>query len=232
MPELPRIEPVAEPPRSPAAVLVLHGGRSRSTESGEHRRLTYWRMVPFARALARSGLATYLLRYRYRGWNAPAQDALHDARWAVAELRRREPARSIVLLGHSMGGRAALAAAGGDGVAAVCALAPWLDGSDPVDQLAGRTVLIAHGDRERYTDPAESFAYALRAKTAGVRVCRFELPGAGHFLIGRAGDWNTLVLRFVLGATGVGPEDPVIASALAQPAPDGLRRILEDGAAP
>ncbi len=74
------------------------------------------------------------------------------------------PGTPVVLVGHSMGGRAALGAAGAPNVVAVCALAPWLDGSDPVDQLAGRTVLIAHGDRERYTDPGESYAYALRAK--------------------------------------------------------------------
>ena len=110
--------------------------------------------------LARRGPAVYVLRYRVRGWNAPARDALLDARWATAALAERHPGVPVVLLGHSMGGRAALGAAGAPNVAAVCALAPWLDGSDPVAQLAGRTVLIAHGDRERYTDPAASYAYA------------------------------------------------------------------------
>jgi dienelactone hydrolase len=127
-----------------------------------------------------------------------------------------------------MGGRAALAAAGAPNVAAVCALAPWLDGSDPVAQLAGRTVLIAHGDRERYTEPAASYAYALRAKAAGVAICRFDLPGAGHFMLTRLGDWNTLVRRFVLGVAGIEPLAPVIANALAQPAPQGLTAQLRE----
>ena len=129
----------------------------------------------------------------------------------------------MVLVGHSMGGRAALGAAGAPNVVAVCALAPWLDGSDPVHQLDGRTVLIAHGDRERYTDPRESYAYALRAKQRGVRICRFDVPGAGHFMISRAGDWHRIVRRFVLGVLGIEPEDPVIANALRQPAASGLR---------
>jgi acetyl esterase/lipase len=226
---LPRLEPVGEPPpEPPAVVLVLHGGRAHSSESGERKGLAYRRMLPFARMLARRGLAVYALRYRVRGWNAPARDALVDAGWATMVLADRHPGAPVALLGHSMGGRAALGAAAAANVVAVCALAPWLAGSDPVAQLAGRAVLIAHGDRERYTDPAESLAYAVRAKAAGVSVCRFELPGAGHFMLSRVRDWNALVRGFVLGVTGVEPLDPKIAKALAQPAPDGLTAQLEE----
>lgn len=224
---LPRIEPVGPPPSAPpAVVLVLHGGRARSRESGERRRLTYWRMVPFARGLARRGLGVYLLRYRYRGWNGPARDAERDARAGIAEIGARHPGVPVVLVGHSMGGRAALGAAGAAGVVAVCALAPWLDGTDPVEQLAGRTVLIAHGDRERWTSPVASFEYAVRAKRVTDRVARFGVPGAGHFMLNRAGAWHRLVDRFVLGVTGVEPEDPEIANALRQPTPAGLRAVL------
>lgn len=229
MPEsgLPRIEPVGREQTSPSAVvLVLHGGRAHSRESGERTRLTYRRMVPFGHALNAAGPAVFMLRYRYRGWNAPARDALRDAQWALGELAERFPGVPVVLLGHSMGGRAALGAAGASNVVAVCALAPWLDGSDPVVQLDGRTVLIAHGDREHWTDPGESYRYAVRAKERGVRVCRFDLPGAGHFMIVRAADWQDLTRRFVLGVLGIEPEDPVIANALRQPTPSGLRAVL------
>jgi dienelactone hydrolase len=230
---LPRLDPVGRPPaHPPAVVLVLHGGQARSTESGERRGLAYRRMLPFARVLARRGPAVYLLRYRVRGWNAPARDALADARWATSALAERHPDVPIVLLGHSMGGRAALGAAGAANVVAVCALAPWLDESDPVAQLAGRTVLIAHGDRERYTDPAASLAYAVRAKAAGVAICRFDLPGAGHFMLARLSAWNALVRRFVLGVTGVEPLDRAIANALAQPAPYGLTAQLTEMESP
>lgn len=231
-PTLPRLEPVGPARESPRGlVLVMHGGRARSTESGERKRLTYRRMVPIARTLATRGTAVFLLRYRVRGWNAPARDALRDARWAVEELAARHPGVPIALVGHSMGGRAALGAAGGPGVVAVCALAPWLDGSDPVAQLAGRTVLIAHGDRERYTDPRLSYAYAVRAKERGVRICRFDLPGAGHFMVRRALDWHALTRRFVLGELGIEPVDPVIANALAETAHLGLRAQLHGATA-
>lgn len=232
MPEksrLPRLEPVGPEHSAPTAVvLVLHGGRGHSRDSGERKRLTYRRMVPFARMLARhdDGLSVFMLRYRFRGWNAPAKDPLRDAQWALGELATRFPGVPVVLLGHSMGGRAALGAAGARNVVAVCALAPWLDDSDPVAQLAGRTVLIAHGDREHWTDPRASYDYALRAKLVTDRICRFDVPNAGHFMLSRWGDWHSLVQRFVLGITGIEPEDPDIANALRQPAPSGLHVVL------
>lgn len=226
MPQLPRIETVGRPPDGAPAVLVLHGGRAHGVDSAERRRTAYWRMVPFARMLAGHGLAAYMLRYRVRGWNAPARDALLDAQWATDELARLHPGAPVVLLGHSMGGRAALGAAGAPNVTAVCALAPWLDGSDPVEPLAGRTVMIVHGDRDRWTDPRESLAYAQRAKGAGVRICRFDVPGAGHFMLSDIATWDALVRRFVLGVTGIEPEDPVIANALSQPT--GLRSVLPE----
>lgn len=201
---------------------MLHGGRSASHDSGARRGLAYRRMRPFARDLAAAGLPVFLLRYRYRGWNAPDRDALRDARWALAELDRHFPGVPVVLVGHSMGGRAALGAAGAPNVTAVCALAPWLDGSDPVAQLARRTIVIAHGDRERWTDPGESYRYAVRAKAVTDRVARFDVPGAGHFMLARRRDWTDLVHRFVLGAAGVEPFGPQLSNAFAQPSPDGL----------
>ncbi|MBW0104743.1 alpha/beta hydrolase, partial [Pseudonocardia sp. KRD291] len=222
-------------------------------DTGARRRLTYWRMVPFARMLERAGrghrrdgapaggtgVAVYLLRYRYRGWNGTAMDAFRDASWAVGEVTRRHPGRPVALLGHSMGGRAVLRAAGEGSVfptppaspaavprvVAVCALAPWLEG-DPVEQLAGRSVLIAHGDRERMTDPAASFDYAVRARRVTDRVARFDVHGDGHAMLRRPTDWSSLVRRFVLGELGVEPLDRCITKAMQEPAPGGLRTAL------
>ena len=51
---LPRLEVVGRAHAAPSAVvLVLHGGRAHSRESGERKRLTYRRMIPFAHDLAR-----------------------------------------------------------------------------------------------------------------------------------------------------------------------------------
>lgn len=221
----PRVQPVGDPSGTPKAlVLVLHGGRSQSRAATHRFQTAYLRMVPFARRLAREpALAVWMVRYRYRGWNGPAMDAKQDAQWALDEAGRRHPGVPVVLLGHSMGGRAALHAAGHPGVRAVCALAPWLDGTDPVAQLAGRSLLIAHGDRERMTDPAESYAFAVRAKRVTMRVCRFDVLGDGHAMLRRAEDWSRLVRRFVLAEAGITPPDREIEDAMRVPAPDGLR---------
>lgn len=233
----PRLETVGVARPEPAGVvLVAHGGKAHSTASALRPGLAYWRMLPFGRAVERAGrthrtdrgagVAVYLVRYRFRGWNGRAMDAFHDLEWAVDAVTRRHPGRPVALVGHSMGGRAVLRAAGGPGVVAVCGLAPWLDGTDPVEQLAGRAVLIAHGDRERMTDPAASFAYALRARDVTSRVARFDVLGDGHAMLRRAGDWTSLVRRFVLGEIGAEPRDPVITNAVQEPAPTGLRVAL------
>lgn len=236
----PSLEVVGAPCPDPAAVvLVAHGGRSQGRDSGARRSLAYWRMVPFAQQLERAGrgfgtdagegVAVYLLRYRYRGWNAAAMDAYRDASWAVGEIARRHPGRPIALLGHSMGGRAVLRAAGEPGVVAVCALAPWIEG-DPVEQLAGRSVLIAHGDRDGMTDPSASFDYAVRARRVTARVARYDVLGDGHAMLRRASGWSSLVRRFILGELGVEPVDRCITKAMQDPAPGGLRTALTGAA--
>ncbi len=228
----PSLEVVGDEHPDPAAVvLIAHGGRSHGRDTGSRRRLAYWRMRPFGAVLERGGrrhrtdvghgVAVYLLRYRYRGWNGAAMDAYRDAAWAVGEITRRHPGRPVALLGHSMGGRAVLRAAGEPGVVAVCALAPWLEG-DPVEQLAGRSVLIAHGDRERMTDPAASLDYAIRARRVTDRVARFDVLGDGHAMLRRAADWSSLVRRFVLGELGAEPVDLFITNAMHEPTPGGL----------
>ena len=208
-------------------VVVLHGGRARGYEGPSDWRLAYRRMVPFARALDRGGrgegLATWVLRYRYRGWNAPDEDPVRDAEWALARAAATHPGVPVVLVGHSMGARAALRVAGAGNVIAVCALAPWLERGEPYAQLAGRALLIAHGDRERMTSPALSYAYAVAARTVTERVCRFEVRGDGHAMLRRARDWTWLVSRYVLGELGIEPTHPTIAAAMRAPVPDGLR---------
>jgi dienelactone hydrolase len=209
-----------------AVALVLHGGQETSTDRAHRLRPAYLRMLPFALDLRRAGrdagLAVWLLRYRYRGWNAPDPDPVADARWALEKIRRAHPGVPVVLVGHSMGGRVALHAADDPAVTAVCALAPWTPAADPVGQLAGRTVLVAHGDQDRVTDPRLSYRYAERAKEVTDAVCRFEVRGDGHAMLRRGREWRLLVRRFTLGVLGITDLDHVIASALAKPFPGGL----------
>ncbi len=219
------ILPAAERPA--AVVLVLHGGRARGRGADTRCRLAYRRMLPFARAIHRGGaadgVAVWLLHYRYRGWNAPAGDAALDAAWALDQLRARHPAVPVVLLGHSMGARAAFHVAGDRAVVAVCGLAPWVERGEPVAGLRGRTVLIAHGDRERMTDPAASHAFAARAVGTARAVARFEVRGDGHAMLRRASDWTALVVGFCLGALGVEPMPEHLANALWDDSAGALR---------
>ena len=222
--------------RVSAVALVLHGGSATSRQRTSRMQLSYLRMVPFARDLYRKagadGLAVWLLRYRFRGWNAPELDAVQDARWALAEIRSRHPEVPVALVGHSLGGRVVLRVADDAAVRSVCALAPWTEPDEPVTQLTGRTVLIAHGDRERWTDPKLSYEYAVRAKQVTDRVCRFDVHGDTHAMLRRASEWTALVRGFVLGSLEFAPMPDSITAALMQPSPHGLAVPLGVAKAP
>lgn len=179
-----------------ALVIVLPGGAADGRGRVHRWRAAYLRMAPFLKVLPRE-TAVWVLRYRFHGWNGVAADPVRDLRWALAEAARRHPGLPVTLVGHSMGARAALWGAGAPQVTAVCALAPWIEPGDPVAQLAGRTVLIAHGVADRITDPAASRRYAAAAERAGARVTYLEVTGDGHAMLRRARHWHELVRAFV-----------------------------------
>ncbi|MFJ9695629.1 alpha/beta hydrolase [Kitasatospora sp. NPDC101183] len=152
------------------------------------------------------GIAVHLLRYRYRGWNGEAADTAVDTRWALAEIARRYGGVPVVLVGNSLGGRAAFWCAGDPAVVGVAGIAPWLPEGDPVDHLAGRRVLVVHGDRDRSTaSAAHSLAYARRAAEFVPDLARYEVPEGGHFLVKRADDIRALTTAFVLSTLGDDP---------------------------
>ncbi|MEJ2868044.1 alpha/beta fold hydrolase [Actinomycetospora sp. OC33-EN08] len=225
---LPRLEPATPPgDGSAGVVLVLHGGRPDGRQGAGGFLLSHVRMVPFGQAVARSaarrGVETDLLRYRVRGWNAPDLDPVVDARWALDEVRVRHGADvRVVLVGHSMGGRAALRVGDDPNVVGIAALAPWIERNEPWEHLAGATLLIAHGDRERMTDPRASLWFARQVASISDRVARFDVHGDGHAMLRRAGEWHGLTARFALAALGLEPFDPAVANAMAAGAPGGL----------
>jgi dienelactone hydrolase len=205
-----------------AVVLVLGGGRARNTQPAGRRNLAYQRMRPFARIvhrdLSRRGVAVGQLRYRVRGWNAPAADPVRDATWALEQIDAEHPGARVVLVGHSMGGRTALYVAGAATVVGVCALAPWIEPEDPVAQLAGRTLVAAHGDLDRMTDPRQTRRYAAEAVALGARVALFDVVGDKHAMLRRAPAWHELTrdaVRFMLDI----PSDSQVARVMAE-APD------------
>lgn len=214
------------------AAVILPGGAARS-------RGRYWSFVDIGlRSLARrlvergerDGLAVYLLRYRYRGWNGKRADTAVDTRWALAELVRMHGGVPVALIGNSLGGRAAFWVAGEQHVASVVGIAPWLPNGDPVEQLTGRKVLIVHGSRDRSGASAKSsLAYASRARVVVPDLARFEVVGDNHFLLRRTADCWAVTADFVAGTIGSGPLNPAISAAMVAPAPDGLRTPLAIG---
>lgn len=183
-----------------AAVLVLHGGREHGRARARPWHPAALRMRPVLRAaLAATDRRDVLLaevRYRYRGWNATA-DPVADTARALDELRASAGELPVVLVGHSMGGRAALRAAADPSVHAVLALAPWCPPGEPVDHLAGTGVVVLHGDRDRVTDPGESAGYVRRARRAGARAGLVLVRGGDHAMLRRSGDWHRAIAAVV-----------------------------------
>lgn len=162
---------------------MLHGGGSRGVRTPvSPTQLSVLRMVPTAQVLARSSphLAVYRLLNGYRGWDAD-QTPVADCHWALDQLVGRHPDAPVGLVGHSLGGRAALLAAGHAAVRAVVALNPWLHASDDVD-LRGRRVLFVHGDRDATASLAKAEAVARRlARRTPVGFVR--VPGGTHAML-------------------------------------------------
>jgi alpha-beta hydrolase superfamily lysophospholipase len=202
----PRTEPVLRQLRgdgSPTgAVLVLHGGRANSLEPVRRTNLAALRMRPFATAVAhRAGSArigVFLLRNRVRGWNEQAADPMADTAWALERIRLQHGPIPVVLIGHSMGGRAALRSAGNPQVVAIVALAPWIPTDEPFAQLQGRAVLIIHGDRDKVTDPRSSRDYAAVAESKGIDVKYRSIVGGDHAMLHSARAWHALAAEFAV----------------------------------
>lgn len=200
-----------------AVVLVLAGGKENSFDLADAGQLTALRMRPFAAALHRRGrkrgVAVWTVRYRYRGWNGDQRSPVVDAEWALDEVRRQHADVPVVLVGHSMGGRAALMAAGDASVRGVCALAPWTVRSDPVAQLAGKTLLVIHGTRDMVTSPRGSRSLARHAQQAGARVGYIGLAAEMHAMVFRWRTWHRLAAGFSMGVLGIEPLPRAIEAA-------------------
>jgi dienelactone hydrolase len=196
---------IVDTPHDPVRgiAVVLHGGRDNSVAAVRARQLAVLRMRPFVRSLRRAGrnagLVVAQVRYGVRGWNGAQRSPVADVEHALDDLGARFPGVPIALVGHSMGGRAAIYAAAHENVRAVVGVAPWIEQRDPVRTLAGRRVLIAHGDRDRMTDPRASAAYARAAEPYAESVTFVSIAGDRHAMLRRARLWHDLSTGFVLG---------------------------------
>ncbi|MGX9919808.1 alpha/beta hydrolase [Streptomyces sp. NPDC002248] len=204
-------------------VVVLHGGKAEGREPARPWQPAALRMRPFATALRRAlpsrSAEVVPVRYRYRGWNGSAADPLQDTLLALDALAARDGDRPVVLLGHSMGGRAALRAAGHPTVRGIVALAPWCPEGEPVAQLAGRELVILHGDQDRVTSPDASWRLLARAREEGTVASGVRLTGGEHTMLRYAGMWRRLAVGAVTGLLGAGPLPPEVAEGFTAPEP-------------
>jgi len=200
-------------------VLVAHGGQSVGTAPVAPTQLAVLRMIPLAAAIRRAasadGIDVRRPLFRVRGWNGKQASPVGDLAQALDEIHARSAALPVVLIGHSMGARAALRVAGHPAVIAVAGLAPWLPPGEPADQLAGRRVLLAHGTADRITSPGDTWAYAERAR----EICdltTIEVSRGDHPMLRRAPLWHAIAAEFTRVAFGLpGGAGAAAAAAIA-----------------
>ena len=197
-------------------MLVLHGGAARRTQTMvSPAQLSVLRMIPVARRIARAGrgrLAVFRLLNSMRGWDAQGTP-VHDAAWAMDQIAERlgeRPATCVV--GHSLGGRAALLSLGRPEVRSAVALAPWVLPSDVPADVSGRRVLFVHGTRDRIASAERSAALArVLAKRADVGYVSVE--GGKHAMLRRHRVYDGLAAQFA------------VTTLLGEPATGALARI-------
>jgi pimeloyl-ACP methyl ester carboxylesterase len=208
-------------------VVVAHGGQSLSTQPTNAFQPAVLRMVPIAAAIRHglrgSGAIVRRPRFRLRGWNDAQASPVGDLTEVLDEIAALYGSAPVVLVGHSMGARAAMRAAGHPAVSAVAGLAPWLPLGEPVDHLAGRRVLVAHGSADGITSPSETWAFVDRAR-AVTGVTAIEVRDGDHPMLRRARLWHAIAAEFARAALGL--EAGPLTAAVTWTAPDPPRTIL------
>ncbi len=197
-------------------VLVLHGGAARSPGlSVSPAQLSVLRMVPVAARIARAGagrLVVHRLLNSHRGWDAHHTPVM-DVAWALGEVRARHGDLPVALVGHSLGGRAALLAADQPLVRSVVALNPWVHPSDRVD-ARGRRVLVVHGLDDRIAPATRSGSLARRIASASP-VGYVAIPGGRHAMLRHGGRFERYATEFVLATlVGEAPRSRAVSEIL------------------
>jgi pimeloyl-ACP methyl ester carboxylesterase len=222
-----------------AVVVVTHGGRSVSMEPTTAFQPAVLRMVPVARSIRRalrgSGVMVCRPRFQLRGWNGEQASPVEDLHRILDRIGRQVGPVPVVLVGHSLGARAALRVAGYPAVTAVAALAPWLPPGEPVEQLARPSVrgqqqprlrvLLVHGNADRVTRPSDTWAYAERARSVA-DVVAVEIRDGDHAMLRRPGLWHDIAAEFTRLALHLPLASTPVAAAVSADSADSRRALL------
>ncbi|MGZ4470102.1 MAG: alpha/beta fold hydrolase [Nocardioidaceae bacterium] len=189
-----------------ALILMLHGGKADSHQPVDDRSASWrragWMMSQISGRAHEAGVGVWLLRYGVRGWNhrsASPPSPVPDALWALDEVRRAHGAGlPVVLLGHSMGARTAVAVADHPSVTGVVALAPWLPATDDVAPLRGRRLAAAHGRSDKITSSRQTRAFCARAETVAASVEFRDMGRVGHYMFRGIPAWNDFAVSRAL----------------------------------
>ncbi|WP_329012929.1 alpha/beta fold hydrolase [Streptomyces sp. NBC_00690] len=197
------------PPSPQAAVLLLHGGRADALEAPPAVNLPAVRLRPFASSIMRATRNDQVLvgrvRYRHRGWNGVREDAVPDARQALRAVVDTAGDVPVVLVGHSMGARAALRLAGEAQIKGVVALAPWCPPGEPLAEVGDRHLVALHDGSDRVTVAEDTWEYLARAERAGAYTLGVSMPKGGHAMVRDAHTWQHITTSLVCGLLGLAP---------------------------
>ena len=206
-------------PENPSGVVILlHGGASRRGDMMvSPTQLSVLRMVPIAervKHVGRDRLAVFRLLNSVRGWDS-SHTPVSDVRWALGEIADRLGSElPTCLIGHSLGGRAALLAGDAAPVTSVVALAPWVYPTDAHGGLAGRKVLVVHGTNDRIARPDRSEA-VTKGLSDLAEVSYVRVTGGKHAMLKRHRVFDGLAADFAAATLLGGTKDPTVARALA-----------------
>lgn len=208
-------------PRAPRGIaLVLHGGAARrGTARVSPTQLSVLRMVPIAARIARAvkGEAAVLrLLNSTRGWDA-THTPVDDVHWALGQVAERfGPGLPVTLVGHSLGGRAALLAAREHPVVSAVALNPWVYPDEGQrTNLSGRNVLIVHGDEDRVARPRNSASVARDLARTADHVGYITVTGGKHAMLRRHEVFDGLAADFTAATLLGRPTDGAVGRVLA-----------------
>ena len=184
------------------AVVCVNGGQAREVE-GTWSASIEWLVAKLAPRVPELAFAE--VRYRVKSWRK-LEWCVEDAE---AAIRAVGAARTLVL-GFSMGGAVAIAAAEEPSVETVVGLAPWIPDELEVAALDGKRLAVLHGALDHWlpgipgVSPRSSRRGFERALAVGAEGSYTVVPGAVHGVavrspwgrlvpLPRAGRWEQLV---------------------------------------